>query len=187
MPLQSVKSDSGSAKPARWRLSRTTKRAVSHRPIDDDDVRYAWAAYKKGALAVMGKPFDGADLDAAEFKATFEKAVVANFDAAWTLSAPTKRGVMPVGMVFGVWEPRRPYMVVAGVAWFPWASGRNVVESTVAFFNARRKEIPMVGYAKQAHKRIYEICCQHGVMRRVGTSWVVFPDEQAAIFETRAA
>ena len=178
-----MKSASGSRKPPnKWRLKKTLKRSVEYRPIENDDVKYAWAAYKKGALAPMG--FEGTDLTADEFKAAFEEVVITRCPATWTLFAPTSKGVMPVGIVFGAWAPNAQYIIVTGMCWFPWASKRNIVEAIVNFLNGVRREFMLVFYALPEHKRTYEVCAMHGVVRRVGTSYVAIPGHASAVFES---
>lgn len=168
----------------KWRRDKTLKRVPSYRPIEDDDVKYAWAAYKKGALSTMGEAFSK-DMSADEFRKLFEAFVISNHHAAWTLSAPTAKGKIPVGIVLAAWAPNAPYMIVNGCCWFPWASKRNIIEASVCFLNGVRKEHPLMFYALPEHKRTYEVCCMHGVIRRSGTSFVAFPGKQAAVFETR--
>lgn len=147
-------------------------------------MRYFYAAYRKGGLSDMGL---AQNLDAREFSIAFQHDVSSQCDGAWTLFAETKEGFIPVGGVFGFWpHMQAEWMMVHGIVWFPWASVRNQVESLVGFFNAIRTQIPMLGFTRQDHKRIYEICAAHGVMRRVGTSQNVFRGEPAALFETRA-
>lgn len=176
-----MKSVSGSVRQdSKWRLKRTLRRSASYRPIEDDDVKYAWAAYKKGAFNAF-EP----DLSADEFKARFEQFVVSNHHAAWTLIAPTSKGNIPVGIVLAAWAPNAPYMIVNGLCWFPWASRRNILEAIVCFLSGVRKEYQLVFYALPEHKRTYEVCAMHGVVRRVGTSFVAMPGHQAAVFETR--
>lgn len=170
---------------SKWRLKRTLRRHVSYRPIEDEDVKYAWAAYRKGALAPMGEAFTK-EMNADEFKKLFEMFVLSNHHAAWTLIAPTSKGNIPVGVVLAAWAPNAPYMIVNGLCWFPWASKRNVIEAIVGFLAGIRKEIQLMFYALPEHKRTYEVCAMHGVVRRVGTSFVAFPGKQAAVFETRA-
>lgn len=183
-----MKSASGSVnQPTKWRLKKTLKRAVDYRPIEDEDMKYVWAAYKKGALATMGQEFADGLMSADEFKVAFEKTVVERFHAAWTIFAMTKKGFVPVGIVFGAWAPNAPYMIVSGLCWFPWASNRNIVESIVGFLNGVRKDFMLQFYALPEHKRTYEVCAMHGIVRRVGTSYVAFPGKPAAVFETRAA
>lgn len=149
-------------------------------------MRWLFAAYKRGALAGMGGAFAKTDMDAATFKAAFEGEVMEKYHGAWTLFANTARGRSPVGVVFGVWAPLMAnVMVVAGIAFFPWASRRNIVEATVAFFAGIRRTIHFIGFARPEHKRLYVVCCAHAVMRQTGTSYIVFPDKPAAVFETR--
>lgn len=182
-----MKSESGSKPPvSKWRLRRTLKRSCSYRPIEDDDVKYAWAAYKKGALSMMGEAFTQ-EMSAEQFKSLFEQFVISSHHAAWTLIAPTSKGQIPVGIVLAAWAPNAPYMIVNGLCWFPWASKRNIVEAIVCFLNGVRKEFQLVFYALPEHKKTYEVCAMHGVVRRVGTSFVAFPGKQAAVFETRTA
>lgn len=166
---------------SKWRLKRTLKRSVTYRPIEDEDVKYAWAAYKKGALTSMG--FDP-DLTAEQFRQAFEAFVVQNHHAAWILIAPTDKGKIPIGIVLAAWAPNAPYLIVNGACWFPWASKRNVLEASVCFLNGVRKEHQLVFYALPEHKRTYEVCAMHGVVRRVGTSFVAIPGKQVAVFET---
>lgn len=171
---------------SKWRLKRTLKRSASYRPIEDEDVKYAWAAYKKGALVSMGEAFTQ-EMSADQFKQLFEAFVISNHHAAWTLIAPTIKGSIPVGIVLAAWAPNAPFMVVNGACWFPWASSRNKIEAMVTFLNGIRKELQLVWYALPEHKRMYEVCAMHGIIRRVGTSFVAHPGQQTAVFETRAA
>lgn len=159
---------------------------MEFRPLEMEDVRYVWAAYKKGALENLG--FDGDEMSAAEFKDAFAKKVLEDYDAAWTQFGTTSKGYIPVGLIFGFWPhaTKSPYMIVADMVWFPWATRRNVVESVVNFFNDMRKDIPMVEYARPEDKKLYETVCKHGIMRRVGTSHVVYPEIPATVFETRS-
>lgn len=179
-----MKSASGSARQdSKWRLKRTLKRSASYRPIEDDDVKYAWAAYRKGALSPMGEVF-AQEMNAEQFRQSFEAFVVQNHHAAWTLLAPTSKGKIPVGIVLAAWAPNAPYLIVNGACWFPWASIRNRLEAMVCFLSGVRKEHQLVFYSLPEHKRMYEVCAMHGIVRRVGTSFVAVPGKQCAMFET---
>lgn len=181
-----MKSVSGSDKPvkkANWRLKKTLRRATDFRPIEDDDVRYIWVAYKKGALAGMG--FTDTSLEPDEFKAAFEMEIFNGYDAAWILFAVTSKGFVPAGMVLGEWGPRKAFMEIVGACWFPWASKRNIIEAMVNFLNSIRKQIPLMFFALHEHKKLYDVCAMHGIIRRIGTSYTAFPKQTAAVFETR--
>lgn len=146
-------------------------------------MKYAWAAYKKGALAPMGEAFTQ-EMNADEFKRLFEEYVVSNHHAAWTLIAKTARGMIPVGFVLAAWAPNAPFMIVNGACWFPWATARNIIETSVGFFDRIRKEMGLMFYALPEHRQVYDICARHGVIRRVGTSFVAFQGKVSAVFET---
>lgn len=178
-----TKSESGSSQPHRkWRLRRTLKRRTEFRPMETDDIKYLWAAYKTGALESLG--FDKPDMSPDEFRETVERAVLERCHAAWTLFADTRKGFLPVGVVLAAWAPNASYLIVTGMSWLPWASKRNKVEAMVGFLNSVRKEFPLMFYAIFEHLRMYEVCAKHGVVRRVGTSLNAIPGKQCAVFET---
>lgn len=162
----------------KWRLSRTLKRNVQARPIEQSDVKYAFAAYKVGALKDL---FPGG-LEPAAFKDAFEAYVLSNAEAAWVVITRTKNGFIPCGLAFGGWAPQQAYMVIIGIVWFPWASKRNKLEGTVGFFRAIR-DMNWMGFALGEHKRIYEVCCMHGIMRRIGTTHM--NNKHASVYEGR--
>ena len=169
-----------------WRLKKTLARRVEVRVMEPNDIKFLWAAYKKGGLAEMDPALSDGSMSADEFRTAFD-VIAARYSEGWTIIAETPRnGVRPVGAVFGALAPLVGYVIVAGIAWFPWASRRNVVEGTIAFFNTARRHFPMIGYATGGHSRLYEVCCMHGIMRRIGTSHAVFPGQPAAVYETRS-
>lgn len=163
----------------KWRLSRTLKRRVDSRPIEQDDVKFAYAAYRGGAL----KDHFPEGLSAAGFRTAFEAFVLSQAHAAWVVIAHTKNGFVPIGLALGGWAPQGAFMIIIGIVWFPWASKRNIVEGTVGFFNDLRKQFKWMGFALNEHKKIYQVCCVHGVMRRVGTSYM--GDKHPAVYEGR--
>ncbi len=78
-------------------------------------------------------------------------------------------------------------MILGDVVWFPWASDRNKIESSVGFFSKIRKEIPMMGYAHgDTDRKFFECLCKHAIMQRVGTTFNVIRGKAVAIFETMA-
>jgi hypothetical protein len=174
--------------PSKWRLKKTLARRMSFRPIEAEDVRFAWAAYKKGAFSSLLKT----DLPADEFDVGFQAIVTTRYHGAWTLFADTRRGNMPVGMVLAFYphaDPAlAPFMIVADIVWFPWASARNRIETAVYFFCTLRSSTPMLVCGRNdLDKRFFETICAHGVMRRTGTTFNVVKGEPIPIFETRLA
>lgn len=174
-----------------WRLKKTLSRRLDARPLEKDDLKYIWAAYKKGALSSMGETFKSGDMESQDFTAAFMAEIETNYHGAWTLFAETPKGFLPVGIVLGFWSHPNPalspFMIVGDMIWFPWASKRNRIEAGVFFFNRIRNEIPMVEYANESAKPFFEMMAKHGIVRRIGTSFNVYPGETTAVFETRAA
>jgi hypothetical protein len=173
-----------------WRLKKTLSRNLGYRPIEQEDVKYVWAAYVKGALGSMRDDWKQPGLSAAEFTEAFKAEVIQNYSSAWILFAETPKGFMPVGMVLAFFShpnPRlAPFQIIGDFVWFPWASPRNRIESAANFLAKVRKEHRLVEYAQgEKTKRFFELMCRLGVMRRVGTTFVVFPGEPVAVFETR--
>jgi hypothetical protein len=171
------------AKP-NWRLRKTLARKLEFRPIENEDVRYVWAAYKVGALKSAFE--DG--LTADEFRSEFVKFILSRYDAAWALFAETKKGFIPAGLALGFWPHSavQHFLIFNNFVWFPWASPRNRIESAVNFFSQVRHEIPMFGFAHPQDKAFCAALAKHGLLRRVGTSMNVFPGQSASVWETRA-
>lgn len=164
----------------KWRLSKTLSRHVDVRPIEDADVKYAWAAYRQGRFTEIGF---SANLSPSEFKYAFERFVLENAHGAWTVLAQTSKNFMPIGITMGTWGPGQRFMVMAWTAWFPWASKRNIVEGTVAICNRLRHDFPLMCFANETDKKMYETCMMHGIVHRIGTSHSL--GEKMTIFEAR--
>lgn len=132
----------------------------------------------------MGPDFQR-EMTPAEFKELFQAHVTELYGAGWTLFADSSKGYMPIGVVLGILPtPVSPFIIIGDMLWFPWASRRNKLESTVNFINEVRKEVALMEYASMEDQRFFEHICKYGIMRRVGTSYVI-GDGPAAVFETR--
>lgn len=173
----------------RWRLKKTLSRPTDIRPIESVDMRYIWAAYTKGALASMGEKYADGKMPSEDFETQFGIEILTNYHAAWTLFADNGNGLIPIGLVLGFYSHHNPefspFMIVGDMIWFPWATTRNRVETAVKFFHEIRREIQMVEYARKEHQKFFDMICAHAVLRRAGTSYVVYPGEATAIYETR--
>lgn len=167
------------------RLSRTLKRFVEYRPMDDEHMRYVYAAYKKGALDELLEPFTEYDMTPPEFREAFLEHAVMYYDDMWVFYANSLRGEYePVGFVgTSRTKVRQPVFIVNAI-WFPWASARNRIESMVNWLNDRRREDIVTEYAQMKDKKFFEHICRHGIMRRVGTKQNFYPEGNAAEFET---
>lgn len=172
-----------STKKPHWKLSKTQERRLEFRPIEDEDVRYAWAAYKVGALK---SAFDEG-LSAEDFKVAFVELILSRYDAAWVLFAETRKGFIPAGLALGFWPHAAVshFLIFNNFVWFPWATPRNRIESAVNFFSRMRHDLAMVGFARPQDRDFCTAMAKHGLLRRVGTSMNVFPGEPAAVWETR--
>ncbi len=177
-----TKSESGSGQPASksqvWQVTRTLKRKPSYRGIEEGDLRYLWAAYKRGALIGVGIP---GYLTPDEFSSFVDKKVSASCHMAWAMLMGDK----PVGFVFGAWSPSvKQVLEIVLVVWMPWASRRNIIESAVNFIREIRKEYRCMGYALPEHRGLYEVAAKHGLVRRIGTSYNAIPGRPTAMFES---
>lgn len=178
-PSQSMKSASGSERPAsKWQLKRTLRRKTAYRLVEPNDLRYLWAAYKRGSLDVLG--FAG-NLLPDEFTRAIDERMTASSHMGWALLIDDR----PVGFVFAAWSPFNHFMEIVLVLWMPWASKRNIVESTISFISEIKKQADFIGYAIPEHKRLYEVAAMHGLVRRIGTSYNAIPGKAVAIFESR--
>lgn len=171
----------------RYRLSRTLKRFVEFRPMDDEHMRYVFAAYKKGAMKETGGFFDDEGMSAPEFKEAFYRYAQMYYDDAWVFYATSLRGVYePVGYVATTRTKAAQPLFIADTIWFPMASSRNRVESMTNWLNEMRKENVVTEYSQMKDKKFFEHICRHGIMRRVGTRIGFYQDGgNAAEFETK--
>lgn len=166
--------------PIKWRKRQAFKRKTDFRPIEVDDVRYAWVVYKGGGF----NSFDEG-LDPASFKVAFTSMVMQRFDAAWTLFANTKNGWAPAGIALGFYphpEATR-FLIMDTFVWFPWATPRNRIECAAKFF--KEIDVPMMGFSRKPDTGFFEVMAKLGLLRRVGTSVNVFPKEATAVWETK--
>lgn len=158
-------------------LSRTLKRWVEFRPIEDEDIQYLWAAYRKG---IFGS-FIPEGLSPQDFKQSMTEFMFDNYSGVYTCLATTKKGVIPVGVIpiSGVYLG----WMIGDVKWFPWASKRNIIESFVNFINTMKKEAYLLGYCSEQDKEFFTYIAKHGIIRRVGT---LHPkDNHLKLFESR--
>jgi hypothetical protein len=172
----------------KYRLSRALKRFVEFRQMDDEHMRYVYAAYRKGALANLGEEFESADLPAVDFKTIFMDHALRFYDDAWVMLATSMRGDFePVGYV-AITKTKYPNpLFVADTVWFPWASQRNRVESMLNWMNEMRKSVSIVKYASSDEDKKFCVhLCKYSVMRRIGTKFGV-AGQKIPEFESRAA
>lgn len=163
----------------KWRLSKTLSRHIEVRPIEDADVKYAWAAYKLGKLEFDIFP---PGLSATEFKSQFEQFIIGNTTGTWTIIAETKDGFRPVAIATGNATP--VFMFLSAIVWFPWASKRNIIEGVVALCSKLRKQFPVFGFVPEENKKVWEAAAMHGIVHRIGTSHSL--GEKMTVWEARS-
>jgi hypothetical protein len=147
-------------------LYRTLRRRPFFRLVTTKgDVQWIYAAYRKGAFPEWP---DG--LSPKEFSARFLE-ICGGDDDFWILHAPDSRpqehthSLIPVGLAVGQYDEHRLFPIVR---WFPWASARNRLETSVGFINELRRQFLLLFYIRVAEERFYEHLMRYGIIRRVG-------------------
>lgn len=147
--------------------------------ISREDLKWVWAAYRKGALDSLSEYFTNDPEQFTEQWAQFLEHEI----YVWIMAADTPRGRIPVGLAIG-----RPFIddvvIVGNFTWFPWASKRNVYESVVNMVNELRKDVNMIFTVDQTAKELAVWVARHGIVRRVGTLHDM-EDGPLAMFQSR--
>lgn len=125
------------------------------------DLKYLYAAYKGGAFPLE----EG--LNPAEFSDQV-KEFLAQFPAEWIFDAPTKDGIIPVGVGLAAYSMGE-LVILGDVIWFPWTSLRNKLESALNLIEASRGENILLDFASEEDQSFYVRLCKYGSIRRVGT------------------
>lgn len=150
----------------RLSLGRTLRRAGKVWITQPDDLKYAWAGYKIGAFPGFPR-----DLSAGDFR-SYALDVFRGYASITTVSAPTAQGVIPVLFAFAQLWGR--YVQLTDLAWMPWASPRNRMESLVRYVQHARIEmdgVMVVPFRRDdpRDKAFGVWVLRHGIARRVGT------------------
>ncbi len=97
-----------------------------------------------------------------------------------------ERGVIPVGWITGVvHDLQGPRSLGVRIAWAPWATPRNKLETVVAFLSRARGTAIVIGVAKRSEARLYEHACRYGIGRTVGAIRGFYgPGEDALMFQS---
>lgn len=127
----------------------------------DADLKYFYAAYKGGVFAFEES------LAPAEFSAQMQN-FLAQFPAEWVFDAPTKDGIIPVGIGLAAYV-REEIVIIGSIIWFPWASTRNKLESALNLIEATRQESTLLDFVEEGDQPFYIRLCKYGSARRIGT------------------
>lgn len=154
-----------------------------HRPFDGGDIKFLYAAYKRQAKLNWIPD----DLPPAEFRdAVFTR--IAEHRAMGgdilTMIGHTSLGEIPLGIMevnVTVADHIRP-QAVPHALWFPEASPRNKIESTVRFLDQLRQSFAVMIVAAEANWMFFNRVCQYGVLRPVGKLRNYHADGSDAMF-----
>ncbi|MBT8459788.1 MAG: hypothetical protein KJN60_08985 [Boseongicola sp.] len=152
---------------------------VGVEPIDEHHLKYIWAAYRMGGLEKLGIE-DG--ISSSEFPQAFTQFLMNNYHAGWVISAPTHKGVIPVGMIFG--QVCGPMILIGDFTWFGWASKRNIIEATATYFRQLKEDVVLIMYVASRDREFFDYMKQLGLLRSIGRVHDIL-DEPAMLYQTR--
>lgn len=154
-----------------------------------NDLKYIWAAYKKGALATLGEDFHTPDFTPKELADLLDVYMEVNGVVFLTASAFSEGALKPVGLI-SVWSRQRIWQVNE-ISWFPWASARNKFECALKFFDQYRRtefshgrKYKILEFARSSERKFFEKMMDLGVLNRVGKVNDLYESEEAVLFET---
>lgn len=170
------KSASSSRHKAHPKLKRLLKRGGYWRLLEDRDWRWLYAAYKKGGFKETPE-----DLTPDEFIFHSLEAFD-GIDRIYLAVGKTRKGEIPVG-VSRVNE--NAHLLEVHAEWFPWASDRNIMESTARFLDEHRKQFNIIMPTLKQYQANLAYHGRLGLVRSVGKIERYFPDgETAYVFQT---
>ena len=118
------------------------------------------------------------------FSEKLKATLFAYYDVGFTLLAPTPKGMLPVGAVFGKYVG--PFLLLGDAKWLAWATDRNKLESIINLLNELRKDGLVLFYSNMDDKKFYTHILRYGIAKRVGTIDGLYEDGNGALFQTRA-
>ena len=180
---KSASSSKPPSKPTSLPRYRTLKRGCEFRPFAQTDLKYLWAAYKRGAFDAVPE-FAPPGLDAVGFSEAaiaFIEQFIGRGGEMYSLIGRTEHGRIPVGMVI---------LLLGGdfaephVTWFPEASPRNRLELALAFLVEQKRHHKLLIWVRQRDWKLFNHLCKYGVIRTVGKYRGYFPDgDNAFLFQ----
>ena len=169
----SKKSASTGKVKAHPKLKRILRRGGHYRLVEERDARWLYAAYKKGSFKEIER-----DLTPQEFIDRFiDNTQIA--DKIYIPVAQTKRGEIPVGVVLLL----EKNAIDLHAEWLPWASDRNILESSVRIIHDLKKDYNIVITISEKRDHFIHLC-RYGLLRSVGKLYNYFDNETAHIFQS---
>jgi hypothetical protein len=162
----------------------TLRQFVSH---DGDelgpDMGILWAAYKRGS-------FDIKEMDERSF-AEFTLASLSRYSTVWIMEDRNNGFRSGSGPVCVIGVNSNGWMITPKVFWFSWATKRNKLRCTVAFFQKTRYE-KTVGVCEVRTEQDGLKLTQHAIkfvpsLRYVGKIWFGTPNGDQFIFSVKGA
>lgn len=129
------------------------------------DLKYFYAAYRQNVFPLVS------GLSPAEFSDQIRN-FLTSFPAEWVFDAPTKNGIIPVGVGLAA-NVLDEIIIIGKIIWFPWASLRNKLESALNLIEASRQENTLLDFADESDQPFYVRLCKYGSVRRVGTLYML--------------
>src|SRR3990167_6087678 len=144
---------------SRRALRRVLSQGASSRPLEVTDLKWLWAAYRKGGLPHLPE-----DLGQDDFRQwTLDE--IAKWDGAFLLEVPYETGRRAVGVLFCRAKGRvlEPHTV-----WFPWVTGRQKLETLTQFINEMRRDWCILVWCLPHIASFFDRIAKYGILRRVG-------------------
>lgn len=158
------------------RMKATLRRGSSFSQLKDSDVKYIWAAYKMG-----GMPEDV--LPQGLSKEQFMECVVDFVGAVSNIYIlrGSNKGVsdMPIALVASLIIGQR---MEPHVTWFPWATSRNKVETSINFINEMRKNYKLHIISSMDDVPFFNHLCRYGIVQRIGKRIGYYANGDHAMF-----
>lgn len=161
---KSTNSGSDSRGKTKYVVSRLfNNRDVRVEPTTEKDLKWFWAAYKKGAWQSLIRD----DLTTEEFLAHIEESLM-SLVGLYTIYAPNETGRIAGAVSLSLrqfddipyFEPR--------ITWFPWATPRNRIEGGVRTVLTLREEYPLFIQVDGKNQGYVTHLAKYGILRRVG-------------------
>lgn len=130
------------------------------RRVVDSDMRWLWAAYRKGMWPELFHK--GLTQNAFVEKMT---EVIGSVQYEWIIDAKGVDGTRPVGLILA--DSRAAGRAIEPhVDWFPWATSRNCMEGSAAFLKHIGKRHKIFIYSDEPSIPFWERMIRYGILRR---------------------
>lgn len=141
--------------------------------MQDGDLAYAYAAYKQGAFPGMPEGLRPRGFDLKFYEAA------AFVEEIYTLTARHDGGRRPVGLILAriAEEPDMAPRIEPHLLWFPWATPRNKLETSVKWLAEMRLKYLVLIMTPLKDKIFFTHLCRHGVLRVIGKIHFLFGED----------